>query len=114
MFNTEKHFCYNHLDRKKEWYFLIVNKENQINEVENDLIKLFNPENLIKSFSGKIKDSELKYKALFFKSQKEIDSWGLKEKYPEIIRDTNFFGYKKDFEGIKKDLFEELEMGISK
>jgi len=79
-----------------EWWFLIVNQNREIEEIQNKIFNLFAP---IKegptSLEGVSHGSDLRYKLIIFESSNKVEDYKLKEVYKKVVRDNKLYAREK-------------------
>ncbi len=79
-----------------EWWFLVVNQNREIEEIQNRIFNLFAPivegPNFIE---GKVSGERLRYKLVNFESSKRVDDYKIREIYKRVVRDNKLYSRDK-------------------
>ena len=113
--DKERHVGYNH--RKSEanlgfnrWWFLIINQNREIKEIQQKIYNLFAPivDEAPVPIEGVVKSTGLRYKVLDFESSKKVEWWEIKEIYKRSIKDTKLYS-RETKDGLANYLADYLE-----
>ncbi|MBU4308483.1 MAG: hypothetical protein KJ566_01660 [Nanoarchaeota archaeon] len=112
--NNERQVRYNYFRSEEfpeaiDWFFLIINQNREIREIEQKIYDLIHPVfNPIKEIKGQIKGNDLRYKLIGFSSFKSIDLENLKKVYKRIIKDNHLYT-RQTVDGLENYLRDHLE-----
>ncbi len=105
--NLERQVIFNQLRSKTnsercEWWFLIINQNREIEEIQQKIYRLFMPiEEEGCKLEGIIKGTGLRYRMINFESRKKVELSELRRIYKKIITDPRLC-YRKDKNGLEK------------
>jgi hypothetical protein len=75
-----------------EWWFLVVNQNREIEEIQNKIFSLFAPIKEGPSFIEGISHGDnLRYKLINFESSNRIEEHKIKEIYKKVIKDNKLY-----------------------
>ena len=79
-----------------EWWFLIVNQNREIEEIQNKIFNLFAP---IKEgpifINGISSGNDLRYSLINFESSNRVEDYKIKEIYKKVFRDNKLYNRDK-------------------
>lgn len=75
-----------------EWWFLIVNQNREIEEIQNKIFNLFAPIKEGPDFiEGISHGNGLRYKLVNFESSNRVEDYQIKKVYKKVIRDNKLY-----------------------
>ncbi|MGY4884552.1 MAG: hypothetical protein ACP5NZ_03155 [Nanobdellota archaeon] len=99
----ERQVRFNHRKSKNildcnEWWFLVVNQNREIEEIQNRIFNLFAPIKEGPDFTeGIVYGEDLRYKLINFESSQKVEDYKIRGIYKKVLRDSKlYFGEKKD------------------
>ena len=92
-----------------KWWFLIVNKNREIADIENRIYSLFAPiEEESLSFEGTIPHSGLRYRLISFDSRKKVEKHELGKIHKRTKRDNSLYD-RRAINGLEDYVVKRLE-----
>lgn len=113
--DEERQVRYNH--RKSEtnigfnrWWFLIINQNREIKEIQQKIYNLFTPivDEVPVPIEGVIKGTGLRYKVLDFESSKKVEAYRISEIYRRVLKDPKLYD-RETKDGLANYLADHLE-----
>jgi len=79
-----------------EWWFLIVNQNREIEEIQNKVFNLFAPIKEGPNFiNGISHGNDLRYRLINFESSNKVEDYKIREIYKKVIRDNKLYNRNK-------------------
>lgn len=109
----EKHVRYNcrkseSNPERLEWWFLIINQNREIEEIQQRIYNFLAMIEEEKSFGGVVKGTGLRYKLINFESKKKAEWNQLSKIYKKVIKDTDLYDREKQ-DGLENFLINQFE-----
>lgn len=101
---------------ENEYLFWMVNNREDVEHIQNNIYNVFgiNPEKVYVQFEGNCEKSELYYRFISLKSEKDLEMEELKLIDPTISKDHGLDPSSKDWYFIKKKILHDSNLGINK
>lgn len=75
-----------------EWWFLVVNQNREIEEIQNKIFNLFAPIKEGPIFvEGISHGNDLRYRLINFESSNRVEDYKIKEIYKKVIKDNKLY-----------------------
>jgi len=93
-----------------EWFFLIINQNREISDIEERIHYLFSPiEEESLPIMGIVKNSRLRYKLIRFESRIKVEKYELRRKiYRRLILDRKLYN-REELDGLQNFIIEQYE-----
>ncbi len=97
-------------ETNNEWWFLIINQNREIKEIQQKIYNLFAP--IISEdpvpLEGCVKGSGLRYKLISFESSRKVESWEVSNVYMTVFKDLKLYN-RETKDGLANYLADHLE-----
>ncbi|MEK6833295.1 MAG: hypothetical protein AABY32_04555 [Nanoarchaeota archaeon] len=80
-----------------EWWFLVVNQNREIEEIQSKIFNLFAPIKEGPTFiKGTSHGDDLRYRLINFESSNKVEDYKIKEIYKKVIRDSKLYNRDRE------------------